>query len=83
MSGRWQDHAACRNTPATVFYPLGHRDTSPYRRALDTALAYCEHCPVRTQCADQADQDGERWGVWAGVDRTHDWRRDGRRRQAS
>ncbi len=80
MTGRWQARAACRSQPTERFYPEGHRDSRPYLDALELALAFCEQCPVRVQCADQAARDQERHGVWGGLDLTTDWRRDGRRR---
>lgn len=29
----------------------------------------CVSCPVIRECAAQADEQGETWGVWGGVDR--------------
>ncbi|MFL6047908.1 MAG: WhiB family transcriptional regulator [Propionibacteriaceae bacterium] len=30
----------------------------------------CDHCPVLTVCRDTAEERGETWGVWGGVDRS-------------
>jgi WhiB family redox-sensing transcriptional regulator len=34
------------------------------------AARLCGDCPVITECGAAADETGERWGVWAGRDRT-------------
>ncbi len=34
------------------------------------AARWCVGCSVLTECADAADERGERFGTWAGVDRT-------------
>jgi len=34
------------------------------------AAAACRSCPVLPECRAAAEQMKERWGVWAGVDRT-------------
>jgi hypothetical protein len=40
----------------------------PTERTL--ASLWCHGCPVLTECGDAATADGERFGVWASVDRT-------------
>lgn len=35
------------------------------------AVAACRPCPVTSLCAAAADENGEKWRVWAGVDRGH------------
>lgn len=35
-----------------------------------TDSALCHPCPLLQLCGAAADEDGERWGVWAGVDRS-------------
>ena len=39
----------------------------PHER-VQAALA-CDGCPMLTLCAAAADENGEVWGVWGGVDR--------------
>ncbi|WP_432542320.1 WhiB family transcriptional regulator [Kineococcus sp. SYSU DK002] len=39
-------------------------------RARRQAAALCADCPVLAQCGAFADANGERFGIWAGVDRT-------------
>jgi hypothetical protein len=34
------------------------------------AAQWCRPCPVRAECGQAAEAHDERWGVWAGVDRT-------------
>jgi hypothetical protein len=34
------------------------------------AAAHCSRCPLIPECAAAADETGEMFGVWAGVDRT-------------
>jgi hypothetical protein len=34
------------------------------------AALMCGGCPVLTECDDAAEANGERFGTWAGVDRT-------------
>jgi WhiB family redox-sensing transcriptional regulator len=54
--------AACRTADPALFFPEPG-DTG----AEAQALAFCAGCPVRAQCYDQAVQNGERWGIWGGV----------------
>ncbi|MGD7707009.1 WhiB family transcriptional regulator [Microlunatus sp. Y2014] len=35
-----------------------------------TAAYWCDGCPIITACGEAADENNERWGVWAGVDRS-------------
>lgn len=34
------------------------------------AAGWCLGCPIIAECHDAAEEMGERFGVWAGVDRT-------------
>jgi DNA-binding transcriptional ArsR family regulator len=54
--------AACRTADPALFFP-DPGDT----RAEAQAAAICAGCPVRAQCYARAVQNGERWGIWAGV----------------
>lgn len=40
----------------------------PAQRAVAALL--CTGCPVMAECRAAADESGERFGVWAGVDRS-------------
>jgi hypothetical protein len=54
--------AACRTADPALFFPEPG-DTG----AEAQALAVCAGCPVRAQCYARAVQNGERWGIWGGV----------------
>jgi WhiB family transcriptional regulator, redox-sensing transcriptional regulator len=54
--------AACRAADPALFFP-DPGDT----RAEAQAVAICAGCPVRAQCYARAVQNGERWGIWGGV----------------
>lgn len=70
----WHDDAACRDTDPDAFFPEpgpGARD------AIATARRVCARCPVRQQCRDFADTQGEPFGIWGGA--TEQERRPARR----
>lgn len=54
--------AACRTADPDLFFP-DPGDTG----AEAQALAVCAGCPVRAQCYARAVENGERWGIWGGV----------------
>jgi hypothetical protein len=59
----WQNRSACRGSNLPAF--VAHK--RPTRRALEAARAYCDHCPVRVECGDEALEDPEfTVGVWGG-----------------
>lgn len=51
----WHDQAACRDTPTAVFFDPEH--------TLE-ALAICDRCPVRRQCAEAGRHEE---GIWGGL----------------
>jgi hypothetical protein len=58
--------AACRN-PAVdpdIFFPDGY---SAGTAAEAEAIAICAGCPARTACLATAVANGERYGIWGGV----------------
>ena len=64
----WQDDAACKGKPITMFVP----DTDmPRDRDYVAALQYCKGCPVRVYCLNYAmeyEQDQRyRFGVFGGM----------------
>jgi WhiB family transcriptional regulator, redox-sensing transcriptional regulator len=74
--GSWQDHAACADADADLFF-------SSDEEAQREALAYCDACPVRSACLEHAVTNREQYGIWGGV-REQDRRRITReRRQAA
>jgi hypothetical protein len=54
--------AACRGADPALFFPE-HGDT----RAEAAAIAICAGCPVRAACYARAVQNGERYGIWGGI----------------
>jgi Transcription factor WhiB len=54
--------AACQTADPGLFFPEPG-DTG----AEAQALAVCAGCPVRAPCYARAVQNGERWGIWGGV----------------
>jgi WhiB family redox-sensing transcriptional regulator len=52
---------ACRHADPDLFFP------GPGESA-DPAIAICAACPVRAECLALARANGERFGVWGGVD---------------
>ncbi len=61
----WEDQAACKGTPRTVFFPSGRDrlDDAVYV----TALNICRKCPVQVECLRTARLRNEPCGVWGGV----------------
>jgi hypothetical protein len=57
----WQQHAACAGH-SDVMYPTMKAGQA---RDYDQALAFCDRCPVRSECADMGR--GEQYGIWGGV----------------
>lgn len=56
----WMADALCRGQHADLWFPNAGAPTA-------WAIAVCNRCPVREQCADYADAHGERNGVWGGL----------------
>lgn len=67
----WQAFASCRpassSLPSEAFIPpLGSRTAPAARWSPADALAACEGCTVRQECADYAEANQIRFGVWGG-----------------
>lgn len=60
----WHVHAACRFADKTVDWV----EAEPGSAAAARCKATCRSCPVRITCALTALSDGERHGVWGGMD---------------
>jgi WhiB family redox-sensing transcriptional regulator len=52
--------AACRGADPALFFPGLEGDETE-------ALALCGGCPARAACGDLAEANGERYGIWGGV----------------
>lgn len=70
----WKDDAACRNAGVDFFPSVtvpyrGYKATpsmrEEYEAKLAEALALCERCPVRLECARAGQR--EQHGIWGGV----------------
>lgn len=66
----WQLHGRCRGLDSELFFhPDG--DRGPSRAARERAAqAVCRDCPVIAECASQALQSREPYGVWGGLTET-------------
>ncbi len=71
--GDWRGEAACLNQGVN-FYP--ERD----QVKAAAAKAMCKRCPVRSDCLDEAIANGERFGIWGGMDQ-EERRKEARRRR--
>ena len=63
-SAPWRQQAACKGVDVEVFYPNGSvgRDSPA-----EEAKAICRRCPVRRECAADAKERDETWGIWGGT----------------
>ena len=62
--GRWRSRAACRHTDPDLFFP--DREGAD----ISAAVAICAVCPVRVDCHKFAEATNQRYGIWAGMDRS-------------
>lgn len=60
----WLDEAACADMDPELFFPSKGAD-APIKLA--EARKVCERCPVRMPCLEYALANGERWGLWGGL----------------
>ena len=58
---RWLDRAACADHDPQLWFPEGKGAST------DEAIAICERCPVRVQCAEFAIAERFDVGIWAGL----------------
>jgi WhiB family redox-sensing transcriptional regulator len=63
--GDWRDRAACRDEDPELFFPAAGAGSTLGRIQVAAAVRVCEHCPVRTSCADEV-QRTRGTGIWAG-----------------
>jgi len=62
----WRDHAACKDTDLSLFFPAGR--TGPAVREIRAAKAMCRECPVRHDCLQFAFETNQESGIWGGKD---------------
>jgi hypothetical protein len=60
--------AACRTTALDLFFGQDGETAAEHRQRVPQAQAICFACPIRRRCLEIAEANGERWGVWGGVD---------------
>jgi WhiB family redox-sensing transcriptional regulator len=75
----WREQAACKGAETSIFFPKRGEK-------LDRAMEFCNRCPVRPQCLDEAMSVGAESavGVWGGTsERRRDQLRGWRQRRAS
>lgn len=62
----WRDDASCRNSNATLFFPVG--TTGMAVDQIAAAKAVCQTCPVREACLLFAFETNQEAGIWGGKD---------------
>ena len=72
--GDWRDDALCLGEDIHLFFP----ERSQTQAAI--AKSICARCEVRPECLDEAIANGERFGIWGGMDQ-EERRREARRRR--
>jgi WhiB family redox-sensing transcriptional regulator len=60
----WMEHAACRETDAEMFFPVG--TTGASLEQINRAVAICSVCNALDQCLNFALQTNQEFGVWGG-----------------
>lgn len=67
--GDWIDQSACVGHDPNMWWPSSSDGRSAAQVELDTlvALRICRGCPVRRECAEFAQTNREREGIWGGV----------------
>jgi len=68
----WTDQAACRGAGVKVFFAHSEGDQKDYAQAKSKVDVikrdYCLICPVKQECLEFAIANGERFGIWGGMD---------------
>ena len=62
--------AACRTEDPELFFPPDDERPADREARAVRAVAVCHGCPVQAACYAAAATNGERWGIWGGVDFT-------------
>lgn len=58
--GSWWDQAACRQSDPALFFSDSPADAAEAKKV-------CAECPVRAECLEYANANGEKHGVWGGL----------------
>lgn len=68
----WRARAGCKNLPSSTFFPETRKNANQWRSPnIDKAKKVCSTCPVIKDCFKFALDNGETFGVWAGVNFIH------------
>jgi WhiB family redox-sensing transcriptional regulator len=62
ISANWPNRAACRDSDPDLFFPLDSDIASEIE-----AKRVCRGCPVRSECLDDAVENGMQHGIWGGL----------------
>jgi WhiB family redox-sensing transcriptional regulator len=70
---RWTDRALCRFFDPEAWFPMfpqdaSHAEKQRYAQQVEAAQEVCQRCPVREDCLKDANDRGESYGIWGGVD---------------
>jgi WhiB family redox-sensing transcriptional regulator len=60
--GDWSTRGECRKHDPDLWFSVVPAET-------EKAIAICADCPVYLQCGQWANETGQQFGVWAGIDR--------------
>ena len=61
MDGHWGERAACLGQASELFFPEYES------QAKIIAKAYCQDCPVKVECYEEALRTKALDGIWGGV----------------
>jgi WhiB family redox-sensing transcriptional regulator len=61
----WRSVAACRNTEAEFFFPIGATGTAIEQ--IESAKRVCRQCDVSAECLEFALATNQESGVWGGT----------------
>ena len=62
----WREHAACRDTDPSLFFPVG--TTGPAVAQIASAKAVCRQCDAQSACLEFALTTNQDSGIWGGTD---------------
>ena len=66
----WRADAACTDADPEQFFPQDGETPARRARREKQAKAICDACPVRALCLASAVRQGEKQGIWGGLNET-------------
>ena len=64
----WWHQAACKDVDTNIFFEdYGGKKDARMRESIAKALAYCDACPVRSECLDYAIVEDIKYGIFGGM----------------